>query len=239
MRELLLQQTENHIHSFFHAAKLQRKKWYKEIQNLDELLYAFFVIRRRMVQPKNYQIHESKKIKDSNLKPELTRDYQSLKKAFLEKGDLKKFHTENSKVLSPIDSLLEEWNINHLHIDRARYQIFFLAEKKEIFIINICKHFERNRTDYSKNSLLEIIKENWPIKFQKQALKKPDKISDKYKSAYGWQRVEEFYSWLDEAISVIEKSEFSPEMIFIDNETFIICDIKSKIQIPDTRFFEV
>lgn len=219
MKEKFLKEAEKHIHHFFHVAKLHRKKWYREINSRDELIYAFFVIRRRMIQPKHYAIYESNKIVEKVIKPEVYREYELLKKLWVEKGNLKKFHTENSKILAPLDGLLEQWDINHLHLNRSRYQVFFMTEETNIYIINICKHFDRNRTNYHTSNLLEILQENWPEKYHSL---KNNKFSHSKKSFYGQQKVSEFYNWLHEMADVIEKNNAEAELVFVENEFFSI-----------------
>ena len=237
--EQLIQQAISHVHAFFWAAKLNKKKWYREIKNNDELFYSFFVLRRRMIQPKNYVIHEAANLYEKNLKPEVLRDYQSLKMALSQNGDLKKFHTENSKIIYPIDSLLEEYNINHLHLDRSRYQVFFITEGNEIFMVNICKHFERNRTGYSKNSLLEIVDKNWADKgIKKYYSVDKNRLTEKYASAYAWKKVSQLYEWLRMAAKSMDDSDLY-ELAFIDNKAFMINKINPKQTIDTIPTFEV
>lgn len=239
MEEQLIQQAISHIHAFFLAARLNKKKWYREIKTNDELFYSFFAIRRRMIQPKNYVIHEAAGFHEKNMKPEVLRDYESLKMALAHNGDLKKFHTENSKILYPIDSLLEEYNINHLHLDRSRYQVFFITEGHDIFIVNICKHFERNRTGYSKNSLLEIVNNNWPDKREKRHyVIDKNGLTEKYMSAAAWQKVSQFYEWIRiMTTSVDDISRY--ELAFIDNRIFTVNEISSTETINAMPVFEV
>lgn len=236
--EQLIQQAVSYIHAFFFAAKVNKKKWYREIKDNDDLFYAFFVLRRRMIQPKNYVIHEAAGLYEKNIKPEVWRDYQSLKNALTQKGDLKKFHTENSKIIYPIDGLLEEYNINHLHLDRSRYQVFFMVEGNDIFMINICKHFERNRTSYSKNSLLDIVAKNWPGKKErKYGRTDKNRLTEKYASAYAWEKVSQFHEWLQSAaISVDDITEY--ELAFTDDHTFIFREVGSKSIMPTALPFE-
>jgi hypothetical protein len=238
MEEQLIQQAVSHVHAFFFSAKLNKKKWYREIKNNDDLFYSFFVLRRRMIQPKNYVIHEAPGLYEKNIKPEVLRDYQSLKDALTLNGDLKKFHTENSKIIYPIDSLLEEYNINHLHLDRSRYQVFFMTDGNDIFMINICKHFERNRTGYSKNSLLEIVNKNWPDKRDKRyyAIDK-NRLTEKYASAYAWEKVSQFYSWLRSAEKSVDDIN-KYELTFIGNQAFIVNEINSKNTLATILPFE-
>jgi len=241
---------------FFADAKLHRKKWYKEINRPDVLLYSFFVIRRRMLQPKHYVVHESREFDDVIFKPEVLRDYDMLKKAWAEKGDLKKFHTENSKILNPIDGLLEDWGINHLHLDRGRYQIFFMENEGEIYAVKIVKHFERSRTSYSKENLLRIVRENWPHMLRKSELRiaSPNDIHKIYPSRYGWHKVAELRQWISHAgaalseLSVrrdiarrlsVPEGELAFEMQFSDNEKFTLREKKSGAPVTEIKPFEV
>lgn len=175
-----------------------------------------------MIQPGKYTLHEAALITKKDMKPEAIREYGYLKNALAENGDLKKYHTENSKILFPIDGLLERWNINHLHIDRSRFQVFFLQEGNELFIVNVCKHFERNGTDYHKTALLKIIEQNWPDKLAASWPQRHPKASNTFPSSYGWTKVDQLDKWLDGAIAVIEKEEGLHEIVFIDNARFVL-----------------
>lgn len=193
MQQKWTEQVEQHMLTFFRNAKLDHRKWFRELATPEEKWYAYFVVRRRMIQPKNYILHESKHLAEKELKPEIKRAYEDLKFALQTKGDLKKFHTENSKILAPLDGLLEKYNINHLHIDRSRYQVFFITERKHIFLINVVQHFGRSRTEYNKEALLKIVTENWPEKKQNKTAFLPN---EKLASAYGWEKVTALRQWL-------------------------------------------
>lgn len=223
MDDIYLQQAVRHVQRFFTDARLHKKKWFREISVDDVWLYAFFTLRRRMLQPKRYVVHESARLREAFVKPEVLRDYQALKTAWIEKGDLKKFHTENSKILYPIDGLLEDWGINHLHLDRARYQVYFRTEGHEIFVLHIVKHFGRGHTGYSKDNLLRILEESWPGRFSASALKhiRPDLASPQYPSRYGWHEVERFHRWLEEQVALLSASG-EGELCFEENEYFVL-----------------
>lgn len=256
MEEVFLSQIVASVHGFFAEARLNRKKWYKEINRTDVLLYSFFVIRRRMLQSKRYKVHESREFEGVILKPEVQRDYDVLKKAWAEKGDLKKFHTENSKILNPIDGLLEDWGINHLHLDRGRHQIFFMEREREIFSVKIVKHFERSHTAYSKEHLLRIIDENWPHLLRKSELRiaAPDSIHKNYPSRYGWHKTDLLHHWvahvaeelsqrpvrnrIAERVSVAE-GELAFEIRLRENEKWIVLEKKSGMEITEIHPFAV
>lgn len=224
MKDEYLRQASAHVQQFFTDARLHKKKWYREIKHADVWLYAFFVIRRRMLQPKHYTVHESSHLVAAHIKPEALRDYQALKTAWTQKGDLKKFHTENSKILYPIDGLLEDWGINHLHLDRARQQIFFRTEGLDIYVIHIVTHFGRGHMGYSKGNLLRILEESWPGRFSASTLKniRPDLASSQYPSRYGWHQVEAFHRWLEECLAL--PAEGPLNLIWVDNEAFQLLD---------------
>lgn len=224
MKETYTQQAVQHIRQFFTEARLHKKKWFREIDETDVWLYAFFVLRRRMLQPKRYTVHESARLLDAAIKPEVLRDYHGLKTAWAEKGDLKKFHTENSKILYPIDGLLEDWGINHLHLDRARYQVFFRVEDLEIYVLHIVTHFGRGHMGYSKENLLRILEESWPGRFHASTLKniRPDLASPRYPSRYGWHEVDRFHTWLDVQLALPAQSP--PRLAWVDNEAFHLLD---------------
>lgn len=220
MKDDYLRQASVHAQQFFRDARLHNKKWYREITHDELWLYAFFVVRRRMMQPKHYTVHESTRLGEMGWKPEVLRDYGYLKTAWAEKGDLKKFHTENSKILYPIDGLLEDWGINHLHLDRARHQVFFRTEGRDIYVLNVMGHVGRGHTGYSKEGLLHIMEENWPGRFQASSLKniRPDLASPQYPSRYGWHRVEGFRRWVDEQSALPAKGGLT--LAWEDNEAF-------------------
>lgn len=233
MNDVYLQQAVQHVQRFFTDARLHKKKWFREIGTADVWLYAFFTVRRRMLQPKRYTVHESARLHEAFVKPEVLRDYQALKTAWSQKGDLKKFHTENSKILHPIDGLLEDWGINHLHLDRARYQVYFRTEGHEIFVLHIVKHFGRGHTGYSKENLLRIMEESWPGRFSVSTLKniRPDLASPQYPGRFGWHETERFRRWLEEQ-AVLVPASVTAELVFEENEYFVLKHGGTTVGVP-------
>lgn len=200
MNEEIKLAASNSIHQFFRDAKLNNKKWLREIPDFETLVYAFFTIRRRMIQAKKYTVSETAELADSFLKPDILREYENLKHALSTGGDLKKFHTENSKILYPIDGLLEDYGINHLHLSRARFQVFFVEEKEEILILKVCKHFAKNQTAFSKQHLIDLLAQYRPEmavngKYRKINTAHPRKTV-LYPSSYGWDKSDDFCNWL-------------------------------------------
>lgn len=218
------------MRDFFVAAKLSNKSWYKKLASNDEVCYAFFTVRRRMIQAKKYIVHESNKINIEKLKPEAARDYLLLKQMWETKGDLKKFHTENSKILFPIDGLLENYGINHLHIDRSRFQVFFVEKDGEIFVLNICSHFGKSRMSYHKESLLETLRHNWPSPETEPKSKRHPKAEGNYVSSYGWHKTDTFKKWLSAAEKAADSQHLT--LLFEENEHFMVVDGKEKNPLP-------
>lgn len=179
-----------------------------------------------MIQPKIYTVIESRECAEAVLKPEAARDYAELKKAWAQKGDLKKFHIENSKILYPPDGLLESTGINHLHLDRARLQVFFLERDRHIHVIKIVKHFERNRMSHSKENLLHVLRENWPdLPLQPPpAIGFPERLTQKYAGRYGWGQYEELLRWLAGTEALLPGSGGGEPfgLAFEDNERFTV-----------------
>lgn len=190
MFENRLNITPEEIHHFFEACRLTRKKWYREIPDTEHLVYAYFVITRRMIQPAAYEVSETESCLASFLPAEVIREYHELKTALSQGGDLKKYHTQNSRILYPVDGLLEDWNINHLHLQKGKYQVYFVAEENRILMLKVVKHFARHHTSYSKTKLLEI----WENHRGEKPVKNPlnlkylndPRISSQYPSAFGW-----------------------------------------------------
>jgi hypothetical protein len=184
---------------FFHACNLQRKKWYRELADDDALIYAYFVLRRRMLQPAHFVLRESEEQKRSLLKPEVKIAYERLKAVLQNGGDLKPYHTQNSRILYPCDGLLEMHGINHLHLLRGKYQVYFFSEGTSVFIIKVVTHFARHHTGYSKNSLLAILKNAIPdYDFRMpwlQSHSADPRLTERYASPYGWYMVDAHKKW--------------------------------------------
>lgn len=216
MNEEIKLAASNSIHQFFRDAKLNNKKWLREIPDFETLVYAFFTIRRRMIQAKKYTVSETAELADSFLKPDILREYENLKHALRTGGDLKKFHTENSKILYPIDGLLEDYGINHLHLSRARFQVFFVEEKDDILILKVCKHFAKNQTAFSKQHLIDLLAQYRPemavnTKYRNWEVGHPRK-TELYRSNYGWLKSDDFCNWL-KSITENQTGNYRCEML--------------------------
>ncbi len=181
---------------FFNACNLQRKKWYRELADDDTLAYAYFVIRRRMLQPAHFVLTESEEQKRSLLKPEVKIAYERLKAVLQNGGDLKPYHTQNSRILYPCDGLLEMHGINHLHLLRGKYQVYFFSEGTSVFIIKVVTHFARHHTDFSKIPLLNILEKSIPDYYSRmpwlQSHSADVRLTERFASPYGWFMVDEW-----------------------------------------------
>lgn len=196
-----LQVTPRDMQRFFQECNLQRKKWYREIRDTDTLAYAYFVIRRRMIQPAKYALTESEEQRASFLKPEAEKEYTKLKEALENGADLKKYHTQNSRILYPCDGLLEKYGINHLHLLRGKFQVYFFADGHSVFIIRVVTHFARHRTDYSKKPLLDILGRHIPDYMDRMpwllSHARDPRLNERRCSPYGWYMTD---AWKKSAI---------------------------------------
>lgn len=190
------QVTVEQMHRFFHDCNLQRKKGYREITDEDTLAYAYFVLRRRMIQPAGYRLSESEEQRLSFMKPDVKKAYEKWKEDLQTGADLKAYHTQNSRILYPCDGLLEKHGINHVHLLRGKYQVYFFVQADAVFIIKVVTHFAKHHTHYSKQGLLEILKRHLPdaeagMPWMKSHAADP-RLNERYASPYGWYMVDEW-----------------------------------------------
>lgn len=69
------------------------------------------------------------------------------------------------------DLLLYDWGIHHLHlnnqfddkgfIERSDYLLFFMLKEDDVYLIDVTKHQLEDRTEFSQQNLLKIVKNNW------------------------------------------------------------------------------
>ncbi len=149
-----------------------------------------------MIQPDRYLLTESPEQAASFLKPEAEKQYGELKETLKNAGELKKYHTQNSRILYPCDGMLEKHGINHLHLLRGKYQVYFFRKDTSIFIIKVVTHFARHHTDYSKKPLLDILGRHIPDHESKmpwlQSHKQDLRLNERYPSPYGWYMTDEW-----------------------------------------------
>jgi hypothetical protein len=134
--------------------------------DIDYLLYCFILIRRKRVQPKYYEVFESKEFLSSSLLTEVKEEYAVLKKNLETKSDLSIYYN-SFRDIQKIDYLLEDWNINHFHLKEKDFQLYFMIYGYQVYIINLQKHFAKNSFEYANTEFIEIIKNNWNDKICK------------------------------------------------------------------------
>lgn len=135
-------------------------------KDIHYLFYCFILIRRKKVQPKYYEVFESKEFLSNPSLIEVQEEYDVLKKNLKTKFDLSIYYN-SFRDINKIDYLLEDWNINHFHLKEKAFQLYFMIYGYKVYIINLQKHFEKNSSEYANSEFIQIIKNNWNDKVYK------------------------------------------------------------------------
>lgn len=132
-----------------------------------DIVYEYFNLRKKLITKKPRAIEKSKEF---NCPAEYGEKLASLERDILLGNDLNKY--QGKKVFSPAfsDTLLNDWNIVHFHLEdkadakdprfiaRSDYLLFAWVSETTVYFIQVYRHKE----GFAKQELVKIISRNWP-----------------------------------------------------------------------------
>jgi hypothetical protein len=143
---------------------------------LDTVLYHFVeTFHHKRVPVKPRAVFASQQIKDQLANPTLPwiQSYTEIIQKIGGGEDINPYLSKNSIDIKRRDPLLNDWGIHHIHLntkhssadrqfsDRADYLLLAYFRAGSAYLINVYRHKETNI--WSKQELLRIIKQNWPV----------------------------------------------------------------------------
>ncbi|QEY26589.1 hypothetical protein [Neisseria zalophi] len=159
--------------------KSQIKSWGFQVNqfpsDVRDILYLYHSIKRRLV-----SIQKREVIKSANfLCPEKVKlGYLQFCEDCTQGRDLNKYLSKSIQDLYTNDAMLNDWGIHHFHlgekedsknthfIARTKELLFAIITNSKIYCIGIFKH-----EDWTDQSILDIIENNWPFLIEAHKIK--------------------------------------------------------------------
>lgn len=159
-----------------------------------DLLTAFFNLQDKTVSVKRRRVHTSNELRAKEIEKPYNDYFKQIRNKFKNGKDINPHLSTMSVRPHKEDLLLYDWGIHHLHlnnklndkgfIERSDYILFFVLREDDVYFIDITKHKLEDRTEFSQQYLLGIVKRNWshllePFKAKGGVTGLSEKIDDK------------------------------------------------------------
>lgn len=133
-------------------------------ETIDSISYKFFNVRRRRLQTRPRNVHESSEFQ---CPVNLSNGYQSLKAKLAAGEDVTPHLSKSLLDVNYDDPLLNDWGIHHFHlgqkvessgfIDRTGPLLFAFVTPDDVYCINVFPHGA-----WTEQELIKILHRNWP-----------------------------------------------------------------------------
>lgn len=153
---------------------IELKKFGYQFENKDthHLLTAFFNLQDKTVSTKRRRVHISKELRAKEIEKPYNDYLKQIRNKFKNGKDINPYLSTMSVKPYKKDLLLYDWGIHHLHInnkinnkgfiERSDYILFFVLKEDDVYLIDVSKHKLEDRTEFSQQNLLVILRRNWP-----------------------------------------------------------------------------
>jgi len=135
------------------------------------LLTALFNLQNKTVSVKRRRVHISDKLRVKDIEKPYNDYFKQIRNKFKNGKDINPYLSTMSVKPHKKDLLLYDWGIHHLHlnnklndkgfIERSDYILFFVLKEDDVYFIDVTKHKLEDRTEFSQQHLLGIVKRNW------------------------------------------------------------------------------
>lgn len=136
-----------------------------------DLLTALFNLQDKTVNLKRRTVHISKELRTKEIEKPYDDYLKQVRNKFKNGKDINPYLSTMSVKPYKKDLLLYDWGIHHLHlnnklndkgfIERSDYILFFVIKENDVYFIDVTKHRLEDRTEFSQQHLLGILKRNW------------------------------------------------------------------------------
>ena len=149
------------------------KLGYQQIEKkyTHDLLTALFNVQDKTVSVKRRRVHISKELNAKEIEEPYNNYLKLIRNKFKNGKDVNPHLSGGSTKLYRKDLLLYDWGIHHLHlndklnskglIERSDYLLFFILKEDDVYFIDVTKHKLEDKTEFSQQYLLGIVKRNW------------------------------------------------------------------------------
>ncbi|OCS82248.1 hypothetical protein [Caryophanon tenue] len=160
------------------------------VSNIHDLLRAFFNLTDKSISIQKRKVYLSTELKNKQLPKPYGHYLKQVIQKFKEGQNLIPHLSIKAVKPHQKDLLLYDWGIHHLHlgdtlnpngfIKRSDYILFFVLKENEVYLIDVTKHKLEDRTEFSQQQLLQILKNNWPFLLTPFQLKNITNLSKKF-----------------------------------------------------------
>lgn len=136
-----------------------------------DLLTALFNLQDKIVSVKRRTVHISKELRAKEIEKPYNDYLKQIRNKFKNGKDIKPHLSKWSEKPYKKDLLLYDWGIHHLHLNnelddegfivRSDYILFIILKEDDVYFIDVTKHRLEDRTEFSQQYLLGIVKRNW------------------------------------------------------------------------------
>lgn len=158
--------------------------------DLRTLLWGYININEKLIDAKKRTVKISRELRDKDLGENYNRSLKLIKNKFKNGKNVNPYLSKFAKKPTKRDLLLYDWGIHHLHlnskinsngyVERSDYLLFFMLDEDNVYFIDVSKHKLPDRTEFSQQNLLLIVKRNWPYLIEKYKLNSEFTIEKSY-----------------------------------------------------------
>lgn len=151
--------------------KIKKMGYQLAKNNTHKLLTALFNLQDKTVSAKRRRVHISKELRAKEIEQPYNGYLKQIRNKFKNGKNINPHLSTMSVKPYKKDLLLYDWGIHHLHlnnklndkgfIERSDYLLFFVLKEDDVYFIDVTKHKLEDRTEFSQQYLLGIMKNNW------------------------------------------------------------------------------
>jgi hypothetical protein len=152
--------------------ELMKLGYQTQKKDTHDLLTAFFNLIDKTVSIKRRRVHISKELGEKGIEEPFKSFLKQIRNKFKNGKDVNAHLSKFSVKPYKKDLLLYDWGIHHLHlnnkldnkgfVERSDYILFFMLREEDVYFIDVTKHRLEDRTEFSQQHLLRIVRKNWP-----------------------------------------------------------------------------
>ncbi|MDF1511453.1 hypothetical protein PZE06_25475 [Robertmurraya sp. DFI.2.37] len=149
--------------------------------DLCTILKGYINLSDKLINNKKRNVKVSNELKEQDFGEHYNLCLQQIRNKFKNGIDVNGYLSKGAFKPSQRDLLLYDWGIHHLHInnkfdnggfvERSDYLLFFIIDENNVYFIDVTRHKLENRTEFSQQELLRIVKRNWPYLIEPYRLK--------------------------------------------------------------------
>lgn len=158
--------------------------------DLGVLIKGYININDKLIDTKRRTVKISRELKEKDLGEHFNKCLKQIKNKFKNGKNINPYLSKFAQKPNKRDLLLYDWGIHHLHlnnelnsegyVERSDYLLFFMIDSENVYFIDVSEHKLPDRTEFSQQNLLLIVKRNWPNLLEKYKLNSEFTLAKSY-----------------------------------------------------------